>query len=77
MIAVATTLFPSLLPGREDDEPSRATDRDDGPTDQTDGTTAPVADADGCPWCSDYEGDAVGKHASKAHPDEWADHMED
>lgn len=24
-----------------------------------------------CPWCSDYEGDHVGQHASSAHPDEW------
>jgi len=27
-----------------------------------------------CPWCSDYSGDAVGRHASAAHPDEWGDH---
>jgi len=25
-----------------------------------------------CPWCEDYEGDAVGQHASAAHPEEWA-----
>jgi len=33
-----------------------------------------------CPWCPPddrYEGDAVGKHASAAHPDEWADYKED
>jgi len=33
-----------------------------------------------CPWCPPderYEGDAVGQHASAAHPDEWADYKED
>ena len=25
-----------------------------------------------CPWCDDYSGEHVGKHASSAHPDEWA-----
>lgn len=24
-----------------------------------------------CPWCSDYEGDHVGQHASSAHPEVW------
>jgi hypothetical protein len=26
-----------------------------------------------CPWCDDYEGDAVAQHASAAHTDAWAD----
>lgn len=30
-----------------------------------------------CPWCDEYEGDAVGQHASAAHPDEWAAYKED
>jgi len=30
-----------------------------------------------CPWCDDYSGDAVGRHASAAHPDEWADYKEE
>jgi len=33
-----------------------------------------------CPWCSPddrYEGENVGMHASRAHPDEWADYQED
>lgn len=28
-------------------------------------------DAGECPWCSDYEGENVGQHASSAHPDKW------
>ena len=27
-----------------------------------------------CPWCSDYEGDHVGQHASSAHEKEWNDY---
>jgi hypothetical protein len=49
-----------------------------GETDRTD--TVPVDDAieqGVCPWCDDYEGDAVAQHASSAHPDEWADYKED
>lgn len=30
-----------------------------------------------CPWCHDYEGDAVGQHAASAHPDAWDDYKED
>jgi len=30
-----------------------------------------------CPWCDDYEGDAVGQHASSAHPEAWDDYKED
>ena len=30
-----------------------------------------------CPWCDDYEGDAVGQHASSAHSDAWTDYKED
>jgi hypothetical protein len=30
-----------------------------------------MIDAGVCPWCDDYEGDHVGRHASSAHPDEW------
>ena len=29
-----------------------------------------------CPWCDDYEGDAVGQHASSAHPEAWDDYKE-
>jgi len=29
-----------------------------------------------CPWCDDYEGDHVGRHASSAHADKWADYKE-
>jgi hypothetical protein len=24
-----------------------------------------------CPWCDDYEGESVGRHASSAHPERW------
>lgn len=34
-------------------------------------------DAGECPWCSDYEGENVGMHASRAHPDAWDDYTED
>lgn len=30
-----------------------------------------------CPWCDEYDGDAVPQHASSAHPDEWAAYKED
>jgi len=49
---------------------------EDGPPDDT----VPVDDLieQGiCPWCDDYEGDAVGQHASSAHPAEWTDYKED
>lgn len=39
-------------------------------------TAADMIDRGVCPWCSDYEGDHVGQHASSAHPDEWADYTE-
>jgi hypothetical protein len=29
-----------------------------------------------CPWCDEYEGDAVGQHAASAHPEEWDDYKE-
>lgn len=29
-----------------------------------------------CPWCDDYEGEAVAQHASAAHPDQWAAYKE-
>lgn len=42
---------------------------------QTENESVLVADGI-CPWCSDYEGDHVGQHASSAHPDKWADYSE-
>ena len=45
-----------------------------------DGTDAGGIEADIeagiCPWCDDYEGDAVAQHASGAHPDEWTAYKE-
>lgn len=29
-----------------------------------------------CPWCHDYDGEHVGRHASAAHPEAWADYQE-
>ena len=56
----------ALLSGSEeaDDEPTNA-------------TLEEVIDSGACPWCDDYEGDAVGQHASSAHPDEWTAYKED
>jgi hypothetical protein len=31
-------------------------------------------DDGGCPLCDDYDGDYVAQHASKAHPEKWADY---
>jgi len=35
------------------------------------GSDAAAIDAGVCPWCDDYTGDHVGRHASRAHPEEW------
>ena len=29
-----------------------------------------------CPWCDSYSGEHVGRHASAAHPEAWADYQE-
>jgi len=45
--------------------------------DETD--TVPVDDAleqGVCPWCDDYEGDAVGQHASSAHEEKWSEYKD-
>jgi len=55
-----------------------------GPTDdheslnQQDGDEDPetLVNAGVCPWCDEYEGEAVPQHASSAHPDEWAAYSE-
>lgn len=37
-----------------------------------DAVDAEAAIADGeCPWCDEYDGDAVGQHAASAHPEKW------
>lgn len=41
------------------------------------GSPSDLLDKGECPWCDDYEGDAVPQHASSAHPDEWAAYKED
>lgn len=40
-------------------------------------TAEETIEAGECPWCDGYEGDAVGRHASAAHPDEWAAYKEE
>jgi len=51
---------------------------DDGVNQQPASVNAEMLVKDGvCPWCDDYEGENVGMHASRAHPDEWADYNED
>jgi hypothetical protein len=40
-------------------------------------SVAAAIEAGVCPWCDDYEGDAVAQHASSAHSDKWAAHSED
>ena len=30
-----------------------------------------------CPWCSDYSGDWPGRHARKAHEQEWREYNDD
>jgi len=51
----------------------------DAPADGGDGfaTDAEAVDAGICPWCDDYEGDHVGRHASSAHPDAWDEYTDD
>lgn len=29
------------------------------------------SETNGCPWCDDYGGEHVNRHAPKAHPEEW------
>lgn len=40
-------------------------------------TVEELIDQGECPWCDEYEGDAVGQHAASAHPDEWGAYKED
>lgn len=76
-----------LLEHRDDFEiaTDETDDGDDGPSEGDDGDEAPepvthtleeTIEAGTCPWCDEYEGEAVGQHASSAHPDAWADYKE-
>jgi len=53
--------------------------QEDGPPDSTETTDGleETINAGECPWCDEYEGDAVGQHAASAHPDAWDDYKED
>ena len=33
-------------------------------------------DAGECPWCDDYSGESVGRHASSAHREKWTAYKE-
>lgn len=46
-------------------------DTTDTDADAESGDVAAQIDAGECPWCDDYDGESVGRHASAAHPDEW------
>jgi len=50
---------------------------EDGPPDPVTFDVADTIEAGRCPWCDDYEGDAVGQHAASAHPDKWDAYKED
>lgn len=53
---MATTLFPSILP--------ETSQRDQGTVDES-------AFDDECPFCDDYNGEHVKRHARSAHPAEY------
>lgn len=58
----------TLTPTQSDQVQTVSEWRDDG---------ANIQDAldDGrCPWCEDYAGDYPARHASSAHPEEWAEY---
>lgn len=74
---------PSVVPGGSGGSPVAA----DGTFDAPDaGFVARLADAygvapselltDECPFCDDYDGDAVGQHAANAHAEAWDDFTE-
>lgn len=44
--------------------------------DETGATVADAIEAGHCPWCDEYEGDAVPQHATTAHPEEWSAYRE-
>jgi hypothetical protein len=41
-----------------------------------DGACWDLIDEGVCPWCDEYEGENVGMHASRAHPDDWERYSE-
>ena len=40
-------------------------------------TVGEAIDDGRCPWCEEYDGDHVGRHASSAHPDAWAEYKDE
>jgi hypothetical protein len=47
------------------------------PLEDADGADAADLIDDGvCPWCDDYDGESVGRHASAAHTEEWEAYKE-
>lgn len=51
---------------------------EDGPPDDVVVKSDPGAqiDAGECPWCDEYDGENVGMHAARAHPDAWGDYTQ-
>jgi len=67
---------PDGLLTREDEPPDRAACHRCGLS-HDDGACWDLIDDGICPWCDEYEGENVGMHASRAHPDDWARYKED
>ena len=60
-----------------DDGTPEDTAGDDSPSEDEPESVAEAIDDGRCPWCDDYEGDAVGQHAASAHSDEWDEYKEE
>lgn len=64
----------------EDDDQDDAEDDDaedgDAPLPGDEPADADLVDQGICPWCDEYEGDHVGRHAASAHPDSWDEYNE-
>lgn len=57
-------IFPSITPGRDRSGDFQTLD-------QSLRQIQTTVDTGECPFCEEYDGDHVGRHASKAHPDKW------
>lgn len=66
---MAGEIFPGILP---DDDDRAFFDGLDAADREIEADLS--ADGEGCPWCDEYDGEHVGRHASSAHPEAWARH---
>jgi len=57
--------------GPDDDSDGRPDASDDRPRDPPLTELQAQFDRGVCPWCDDYEGEHVGRHASSAHTEKW------